>query len=200
MNEKEKLKFSDFVFYHFDDDEIYNLELERKGLRSRLLSKQNYDFNLKFDPIEILKPYIKELIKKNPEENFILGLNNFKINLFNGFKTGEEIFSLIKEEWKYYAKRCDWEYVAIVKLDGSIYIINEAIECHIHYPSVDEKENVGLLKLLVMANNIKHFVHFNELSNEEKNKIPPKVEVFRKIENYFYNNFYNSICINLNNF
>lgn len=199
ININERLKLSDFNFYYFEDDLIYNNELEYKGLKTKLINnlkmKENI-FKFKYDSLDVLLIFLKELINHHNEDNLIIGLNNFNIPLvnFEGFKTSKEIYEKLKDEWKLFGATCYWEYAVIVKIQDQIYFINDKIETHIHFPPY---KGDNLFKLLVLPNKYKQFIHLEDFTEEEKNSLIPKVEVFRKIENYFYNNFYNCTCLNL---
>ena len=62
----EKLKLSDFKFYHLENDRILNLDLERKGLRfgnlPTLSGENNKDFAFKYDNVEVGLVYLKKLL------------------------------------------------------------------------------------------------------------------------------------------
>lgn len=200
MLQENKIKFSDFVFYHFEEE--VDKYFDWKGVNYKLIkSKSSKTFEYKFDSVDVLKIYAKEIIeskeyKENPY-NFIIGLNNFKTDMFSGFLTGEEIYKKIKDEWKNFAKKCVWNYTILVNIDDVFYVIDNEIETRIHYPSENIKED-HIFNLLVMPNTYRHFVKFKYLNDEEKIKISPKTEVFRKLENYFVNNFYNCPCFGVN--
>ena len=198
----EKLKLSDFKFYHLENDRILNLDLERKGLRfgnlPTLSGENNKDFAFKYDNVEVGLVYLKKLLNNLPKEeqnNIILGIENFKLDMFFNYLNRLEIFEKLDNNWQHFAKRCQWNYILLIKIEDKIYIIENDIETRLQYPEKRDEED--LFQLIIFANSEKHFVHLNELSEEEKTKIPPKAEVFRRLQNYFINNFYNCICLNL---
>ena len=187
------LKLNDFVFYHFKDDKNYNSELLKKGVKCIEIPTENHNFQYVFTSFDVLKRYLPELLKLN--NNFIIGLNNFKTDLFDGFKTSEEIFECIKDDWKNLSKTCYWNYSCLVKIDHYLFLIEDTIETHFYYPY--ENNNEGIFKLLIMPNSQKHFVHFNELTQDEKKFLTPKFEVFNQIENYLLTNFRNCPCFSI---
>lgn len=199
MLQENKIKFSDFVFYHFEEE--VDKYFDWKGVNYKLIkSKSSKAFEYKFDSVDILKIYAKDILlskeyQENPH-NFIIGLHNFKTDLFNGFLTGKEIYQKIKDEWKHFAKKCIWNYTVLVKIDNDFFIIENEVETRFHYPESNVKEH-HLLNLMVLPNTYRHFVKYNELNEQEKIKESPKTEVFRKLENYFVNNFYNCPCMGI---
>lgn len=200
----EKLKLSDFNFYCLSNDILLKDDLERKGLKiysiPALKGENNKDFSFKYDNTQVSLVYLQNLIKKlSPEEQdmLILGVDNFQLDMFFEYRNREEIFKQLNNNWKHFAKRCQWNYVLLVKMKDKLYIIEYDIETRIHYPEKRDEED--LFQLIIMANSDKHFVHLNEFNEEEKKTILPKAECFRRLENYFINNFYNCVCFDFKN-
>lgn len=187
-----KPKLSDFKIFQLANDFIYNEELARLGgVISTFKPPSSADFKMKFGSDEISLLITEDLLEKYPElaeQNFIIGLEFFKTELFDGFKYRHEIFQSIKDDWKNFAKRCQWEYVALVKFESQVFMISGEKETRIQYPPKNNEQD--LFQLLVMADKVKHFVHLSELG-EDLEDCTPKKEVYRRIRNYFVNNFYN---------
>ena len=108
----EKLKLSDFKFYHLENDRILNLDLERKGLRfgnlPTLSGENNKAFAFKYDNVEVGLVYLKKLLNNLPKEeqnNIILGIENFKLDMFFNYLNRLEIFEKLDNNWKHFAKR-----------------------------------------------------------------------------------------------